>query len=211
MRIVAGWPRNFDARRATRARVPRGGELRRDHPRPRRRRARRPDPGGGSRDRDRARHRAPAAASAGRRRSRLAGAGFTVVLAGRRREPLEEAAAEAGGDAVALAVRRPRSGVGGGALRRDRRAVRPARPAVQQRRHRRAAPCRSRISPSSSGRRSSTTNLTGAFLCTQAGVPAHEAPVAARRPHHQQRLDLGAACRARTRRPTRRPSTRSPA
>ena len=32
----------------------------------------------------------------------LAGAGFTVVLAGRRRAPLEEAAAEAGRDAVAL-------------------------------------------------------------------------------------------------------------
>jgi NAD(P)-dependent dehydrogenase (short-subunit alcohol dehydrogenase family) len=33
----------------------------------------------------------------------LAGAGFTVVLAGRRREPLEEAAAEAGHGAVAIA------------------------------------------------------------------------------------------------------------
>jgi NAD(P)-dependent dehydrogenase (short-subunit alcohol dehydrogenase family) len=39
----------------------------------------------------------------------LAGAGFTVVLAGRRPGPLEEAAAEAGGDAVAVAcdVREP--------------------------------------------------------------------------------------------------------
>jgi NAD(P)-dependent dehydrogenase (short-subunit alcohol dehydrogenase family) len=32
----------------------------------------------------------------------LAGAGFTVVVAGRRREPLDEAVAEAGGDAVAV-------------------------------------------------------------------------------------------------------------
>jgi NAD(P)-dependent dehydrogenase (short-subunit alcohol dehydrogenase family) len=41
----------------------------------------------------------------------LAGAGFTVVLAGRRREPLEAAATEAGGDAVALTcdVRDPAS------------------------------------------------------------------------------------------------------
>jgi len=41
----------------------------------------------------------------------LAGAGFTVVLAGRRPEPLEEAAAEAGHDAVAIAadVRDPES------------------------------------------------------------------------------------------------------
>jgi len=41
----------------------------------------------------------------------LAGAGFTVVLAGRRGEPLEAAAAEAGGDALALAcdVRDPAS------------------------------------------------------------------------------------------------------
>jgi len=41
----------------------------------------------------------------------LAGAGFTVVLAGRRREPLEAAAAEAGNEAVALTcdVRDPAS------------------------------------------------------------------------------------------------------
>jgi NAD(P)-dependent dehydrogenase (short-subunit alcohol dehydrogenase family) len=41
----------------------------------------------------------------------LAGAGFTVVLAGRRRAPLEEAAAEAGGGAIALTcdVRDPAS------------------------------------------------------------------------------------------------------
>jgi len=41
----------------------------------------------------------------------LAGAGFTVVLAGRRLEPLEEAAADAGHDAVAIAadVRDPQS------------------------------------------------------------------------------------------------------
>jgi NAD(P)-dependent dehydrogenase (short-subunit alcohol dehydrogenase family) len=41
----------------------------------------------------------------------LAGAGFTVALAGRRREPLEEAAADAGGGAVAIVcdVRDPES------------------------------------------------------------------------------------------------------
>ena len=41
----------------------------------------------------------------------MAGAGFTVVLAGRRYEPLEAAAAEAGGDALAFAcdVRDPAS------------------------------------------------------------------------------------------------------
>ena len=54
-------------------------------------------------------------------------------------------------------------------------------------------------------------NLTGVFLCTQAGLPADEEPDAARRPHHQQRLDLGARAAARSARPTPRPSTRSPA
>src|SRR5438876_9405871 len=87
-------------RRAPRARprLPRRPRLRGDRPRPRRGRARRPGAsmsgialvtGAGS-----GIGRASALA--------LAGAGFTVVLAGRRAEPLEAAAAEAGGAALAL-------------------------------------------------------------------------------------------------------------
>ena len=36
------------------------------------------------------------------------------------------------------------------------------------------------------------TNLTGAFLCTQEAIRIMKAQIAARRAHHQQRLDLGA-------------------
>ena len=55
------------------------------------------------------------------------------------------------------------------------------------------------------------TNLTGVFLCTQEAFRVMKAPDPDGRAHHQQRLDLGARAAARTRRPTRRPSTRSPA
>ena len=44
-----------------------------------------------------------------------------------------------------------------------------------------------------------------------AGLPAVQGAEPARRPHHQQRLDLGARRRARTPRPTPPPSTPSPA
>ena len=43
-----------------------------------------------------------------------------------------------------------------------------------------------------------------------ARVPHHEGPDPARRPHHQQRLDLGARAAAVLRRPIPRPSTPSP-
>ena len=54
------------------------------------------------------------------------------------------------------------------------------------------------------------TNLTGPFLCTQHAFSLMKAQTPMRRADHQQRLDLGLLCRGRTRRPTRRPSTRSP-
>ena len=55
------------------------------------------------------------------------------------------------------------------------------------------------------------TNLTGAFLCTQEAFRMMKRQIAARRPDHQQRLDLGARAAPAARRPTPRPSTRSPA
>ena len=71
--------------------------------------------------------------------------GFSVVLAGRRREPLD-ATAEMMTSVRTLVVptdvARPR--LGQGAVRQDQGDVRPPRPAVQQRRHRRAARCRSK-------------------------------------------------------------------
>ena len=58
---------------------------------------------------------------------------------------------------------------------------------------------------SSSGARSIDTNLTGAFLCTQDAFRMMKTAGAARRPDHQQRLDLGAraASAARPRTPPR--------
>ena len=117
----------------------------------------------------------------------LAGAGFMVVLAGRRREPLEAAAAEAGGGAVPLTcdVRDAKSVA---ALFRDRQAARAPRRVVQQRR------CRSlsgALEDLELEQWSTVieTNVTGMFLCTQARSP-DEASVTPRRPDHQQRLDL---------------------
>ena len=40
------------------------------------------------------------------------------------------------------------------------------------------------------------TNLTGMFLCTQEAIKIMKSQIAARRPHHQQRLDLGARAAA---------------
>ena len=56
MRIVAGWPRSFDARRALTSSASGPRRLRRDHPRLHRGRARRPDPAWPRHDADRARH-----------------------------------------------------------------------------------------------------------------------------------------------------------
>ena len=55
------------------------------------------------------------------------------------------------------------------------------------------------------------TNLTGVLPVHAGGDPDHEGADPARRPDHQQRLDLGACAAAQFGRPTRRPSTRSPA
>src|SRR5260370_5478867 len=78
-----------------------GGEVRQQHPGACGGRARRPDPGGALVTR------VALVTGAGRGIGRasaiaLAGAGFTVVLAGRSTAELEESAAEAGGGAVAL-------------------------------------------------------------------------------------------------------------
>jgi len=96
----------------------------------------------------------------------LAGAGFTVVLAGRRLEPLEAAAAEAGADAVAVRCDvRDRSSVAGLFADVDRRFGRldvlfnnagVAAPPVP-------------LEELELGQWQAVveTNLTGAFLCTQ--------------------------------------------
>ena len=127
----------------------------------------------------------------------LMNAGFTVVLAGRRMEMLQET--QKLGDNVGKSL--PVSAdMTDPAL--DRRVVRqgdgslwPARRALQQCRHGRAA---------GEFRGSQPRAVAGggehqpdrAVFVHPARVPHHEGPDPARRPHHQQRLDLGARAAA---------------
>ena len=134
-------------------------------------------------------------------------AGYRVVLAGRRAEALEETRA---GDerATVVARRRHRPRVGAGAVRAalDRLDVLFNNAGT-------FGPVGADRGPRASrtGRRSSTSNLTGAFLCAQAAFRRDEGAGPARRADHQQRLDLRPRAAPATRSPTPPPSTRSPA
>ena len=97
----------------------------------------------GQRHRPRSRSRSPRRASRSSSPAGAASRSRAAAAAARRRRGRR-----------ATDVRDP--AVGRGALRRGRGTLRPARPALQQRRHRRTRPSRSRSSPSSSGRTSST-------------------------------------------------------
>ena len=141
----------------------------------------------------------------------LAREGYAVVLAGRRKEMLEAVAQEAAGaktlavptdvgDPASVARSSPQTKQTFGRL--DvlfNNAGIGAPPRSPGRPHLRAVEGRRRRQPD---RR----------LPLHAGsVPDHEGPAAARRPHHQQRLDLRARAAAELRPRTRPPSTRSPA
>ena len=120
--------------------------------------------------------------------------GYGVVLAGRRREPLEVTAREAGRRWRAHARRAGRHiepGFGPRPLRQDQGEIRPARRAVQQ--------CRVRRARRADGGSGARKMASGGGHQPHRHVPVHagshqdhEGPDAARRPHHQQRLDLGA-------------------
>ena len=142
-----------------------------------------------------ARSRARAAASARRRRWRFWRDGFRVVLAGRHRERLEEVAQAAAARRRSLASRADVT---------DPAQVRALFDATREKFgrldvlfnnagvgtpfgvHARGP------APSSNGATVIDTNLTGAFLCTQQAFRLMKDQDAARRAHHQQRLDLGA-------------------
>ena len=102
----------------------------------------------------------------------------------------------AGAQGARRADRRRRPEAGEGAVREDQGDLRPPRPALQQRRHRRARPVRSRTCTYEQWKAVVDVNLTGVFLCTQEAFRIMKEPDAARRPHHQQRLDLGARAAA---------------
>ena len=94
--------------------------------------------------------------------------------------------------------RRERPRLGARPLRRDEGSVRPPRPAVQQRRHRRPARPAGRpdVRAVAAGRRRQPDRRVPLHA---GGVPADEGPGPARRPDHQQRLDLGARAPAELR------------
>ena len=122
-------------------------------------------------------------------------AGYDVALAGRRREPLDQSAAGFGERALAVPtdVADPQSvralfdavlerfgrvdllfnnaGIGAPGVALEELTVEQWQAVVD-------------------------INLTGVVLCIAGSVPHHEGAVAARRPHHQQRLDLGARAAA---------------
>ena len=141
-------------------------------------------------------------------------AGYRVVLAGPpRRRPAADGRAgrrARGANALAVATDATRPGLGEGALRGDAGALRPARRALQQRRHRRAAGAArgaDRRAVEGGGRHQPDRRLP----LHAAGLPADEEPDA--------RAAAGSSTTARSRRtrrgpsarPTPRPSTRSPA
>ena len=119
-------------------------------------------------------------------------AGYSVALAGRRQEPLEAVAKEGGGNALAVPTDVTRSG------------RRSARCSPRRRRSSAGSTCCS-TTPASGAppvpfeelpvekwKDVVDTNLTGAVRLHPGSVQDHEGPEPARRPHHQQRLDLGA-------------------
>ncbi|CAA9433323.1 MAG: Putative oxidoreductase, partial [uncultured Ramlibacter sp.] len=86
--------------------------------------------------------------------------------------------------------RRHRPGVGPGAVRPDRQGLGTRRPAVQQRRHRRARRAARRVAAGdleAGGRHQPERHV----LRHPAGLPRDEGAVTARRPDHQQRFDFG--------------------
>ena len=97
-------------------------------------------------------------------------AGFTVVLAGRRRDKLQEVAnggAAKGGQSLIVPADIADPASIKALFATTKRGVRPARRAVQQRRHRRAASADRGPARTRNGKRVVDTNLTGTFLCTQ--------------------------------------------
>ncbi len=103
----------------------------------------------------------------------LARAGYQVVLLGRRAEALEQTCAAAAAESAELGARlHPMpadvTDEGGGApgVRADRVALRPARPAVQQRRHRRAAVHIDELSVEQ-WRSVVDINLNAVFICSR--------------------------------------------
>ena len=144
----------------------------------------------------------------------LLAAGYSVVLAGRRAEALQQTVAQAGehaANALAVPDRRRRSGRGGGAVRRASR-TRFGRLDLLFNNAGTGAPAVPMDELTFEQWKAVVdVNLTGVFLCTQARVQADEEPDAARRPHHQQRLDLGARAAAVQRALHRDQARRSPA
>jgi NAD(P)-dependent dehydrogenase (short-subunit alcohol dehydrogenase family) len=127
----------------------------------------------------------------------LLGAGWRVVLAGRRREPLDGVVTESGAGARALAV--PADVADPASVQAlfaaTTRRVWPAGPAVQQRRGQCAWRAAGRPDDRAVEERGGHQPDRHVLL-HPAGVSRHEGAKPPRRTHHQQRLDLGACAAA---------------
>ena len=134
--------------------------------------------------------------------------GWSVALAGRRKEMLEETAGmKTGGRALVVPTDVTEPAQVDNAVRRGESKVRPHRHAVQQRGRRHADHEFRRLHLRDVAARRAG-ELERDVPVRQRGVPHDARPVPARRTHHQQRLDLGTCAARRLRPPTPRPSTR---
>ena len=128
----------------------------------------------------------------------LANAGFAVALIGRRAEPLletKEAVGTAGGEAQCIPGRRCRRRIGRPRVFADRRRIRAARRALQQRRPQRGGRppgrLRGRFLERCRGHQSDRR------LSVRSGrLSLDERTVPSRRTNHQQRIDLSALAEA---------------
>ena len=122
--------------------------------------------------------------------------GYAVVLAGRRADRLEAVAKEASGTDAGRADRRQGPGLDPGLVRQDQGNLRPARSFVQQCRRRHAQHAdRGGAAGALAGRRRHQSHR--AVPVHPGSDQDHESAKPARRPHHQQWLDLRAHAASR--------------
>ena len=133
--------------------------------------------------------------------------GWSVALAGRRKEMLEETAGmKTGGRALVVPTDVTDPAQVDSAVRADQIEIRPPRHAVQQRRRRHAHHQfrRLHLRDVAAGRRGEPDAM---FLCANAAFRMMRDQSPQRRTDHQQRLDLGACAAGRVPSPIPRPST----
>ncbi len=142
----------------------------------------------------------PAPASAAPPRCALMKAGYAVVLAGRRKEPLEETVEAAGGGESLVVPTDVGDPASIKALFAKTKETFGRLDVLFNNAGMGAPPVPLEDLPLRNGRQVVDINLTGGVPVHAGGHQDHEGADAARRAHHQQRLDLGAHAAALLRR-----------